>query len=116
MQVTIEIRVQPKPRAHRPIVFGRHRNSPAPENPARAAFFDRSFKKWVPCESAPRFQLRSNALFVTDHCDQIAPTTAAQHTDQLRQQTGRKGLWPNIQIDVSPHRNACILQFQSTWR
>jgi hypothetical protein len=100
----------------RTIVFcrypGRHGNSPAPKDPARTALFDRSFQKWVPGESAPRFQLRSNARFVTDKSDQVARPPAAQHSDQLRQEVGCEGLSLDIQIDVSPHRNACILQFR----
>ena len=48
----------------------------------------------------------------TDHCDQIAGPAAPQQSDQLRQQTGPKGLLPDIQVDVSPHRNACILPFR----
>ena len=112
MQVAVEIRVEPKPRAHRPIVFGQHRNSPAPEDPPRAPVFDRGFEQWIPGEPAPRFQFRANAFFVTDHRDQIARVAAAQHSDQLWQQARRKGLSPNIEIDVSSHRNACILQFR----
>src|SRR5437879_5004201 len=119
MQVTVEIGVEPKPRAYRPIVFcrspRRHRNSPAPEDPPRAAFFDRSLQQWISGEPAPCFQLRSDALFVTDHSDQIARLAAAQHSEQLRQEARRKGLSPNIQIDVSPHWNACILQSREHW-
>src|SRR5438552_3966787 len=106
MQVTVEICVEPKPRAHRSIVFGsivfgEPRNSSAPENPPRAAFFDRSLYKWIPGESAPRFQLRSNAFFVTDNCDQVAGSAAAQHGDQLRQQARRERLSSNVEMDAS---------------
>ena len=114
MQVAVEVRVQPKPRTHRPIVFCRcpssRGNNPASEDPARAAIFRSGFHKWISGKSAPRFQLRSNALVVTDQRHQITRTTAAQHSDQLRQQTRRKGLGPDIQIDVSLHWHACILQ------
>src|SRR5438132_244046 len=103
-QVTIEIRVEPNPRPHRPSVFGRHRNTPTAENPACTAFFDSSFQQWVPGEPAPRFQLRSNALFVTDYRDQIARPAAAQHRDQLRQEARCESLSPDIEIDVSLHR------------
>jgi hypothetical protein len=113
MQVTVEIRIEPKPRAHRPIVFcwysGRRRNNPAPEDPPRTAVFERSLQQWISCEPAPRFQLRSNALFVADYPDQIARPASSQHSDQLLQKAGRKGLAPDIEIDVSPHRNASIL-------
>src|SRR5713101_8679874 len=111
MQVTVEIRVEPKPRAHRPIVFG-HRNSPAPKDEPRAPVFDGAFEQWIPGEPAPCFQFRANALFVTDNRDQIAWVAAAQHSEQLWQQTRREGLSPNIQIDVDSHHNACIPQFR----
>jgi hypothetical protein len=111
MQVTVKIRIEPKPRAHRPIVYG-PRNSPAPKDEPQAPVFDRRFDQWVPGESAPCFQFKGNAFFITDNRDQIARVAAAQHTDQLRQQAGRKGLSPNIEIDVGSHRNACILQFR----
>jgi hypothetical protein len=74
------------------------------ENPPRTAFFDRWFQQRIPGEPAPRFQLRSDAFFVTDHRDQIAPPAAAQHSDQLRQEAGRERFPPDIQIDVSLHR------------
>src|ERR1700746_2509000 len=100
MQVTVEIRVEPKPRPYRPIVL-RHRNSPASKDEPRAPVFDRGFEQWIPGESAPRFQLRSNVLLVTDHRYQIARPTAAQDRDQLWQQARGKGLSPDIEIDVS---------------
>jgi hypothetical protein len=94
--------------------LGRHRNSPVSEDPARAAVFDRCFEKRIPGEPAPRFQLRSNALFVTDKRDQIAGLAAAQHSNQLWQQTRRKCLSTNIQLEISPHRNASFYRFEST--
>src|SRR5258708_4028756 len=92
------------------MVFGTRRNRPAPENPPPTAFFDASLHQWIPGESAPRFQLRSKALFVTDNRDQIARAAAAQHGDQLRQEARRERLPPDIQIEVSLHRSARILQ------
>src|SRR6202030_2234408 len=110
MQVTVEIRVEPQPRAYWPIVFwrypGRHRNSPVAEDPACAAVYNRSFEECIPGEPAPRFQLRANAFVVTDKLDQISWPPAAQHSDQLWQQTRRKSLSTNIQLEISPHRNA----------
>src|SRR6266849_1341099 len=110
MQVTVEIRVEPKPRADRAIGFcrypGRHRNSPVAEDPARAAVFNRCFEQRIPGESAPSFQLGANAFFITDNCDQVAGAAASQHSDQLWQQTRRKSLSTNIQLEISPHRNA----------
>src|SRR5439155_6542567 len=107
MQVAVEIRVEPKPRAHRAAVFCRHSggycNSPVSEDPARAAVFKRRFEEGIPGEPAPRFQLRSYALFVTDHRHQIARAALAHPRYQLRQEAERKGLAPDIQIDVSPH-------------
>src|SRR5260370_3951842 len=111
MQVTVEVRVEPKPRTHRRIVF-RRRNSPAPKDEPRAPIFQTGFEQWVPGEPAPRFQFRANTFFITDDRDQIARVTAAQHSDQLWQQTRREGLSPNIQIDVDSHHNACIPQFR----
>jgi hypothetical protein len=52
------------------------------------------------------------ALLVTHYRDQVAGPAAAQHSDQLRQQTGGNRLSPNIQIDVRLHWDACILQPQ----
>src|ERR1700693_4341396 len=114
MQVAVEIRVEPRPRAHRTPVFcrytGRNRNSPVAKNPARSAVFNRCFEEWIPGEPAPRFQLASNARFVTDHRDQISRAAAAQHSDQLRQEAGCESLSPDFQIDVSPHWDARILE------
>ncbi len=111
MQVTIEVRVEPKPRTHRPIVF-RRRNGPAPKDGPHAPVFNCRFEQWVPGEPAPYFQFRAEALFVANNRDQIARVAAAQHCDQLWQQTRRKGLSSNIQIDVSSHHSACILQLR----
>ncbi len=55
----------------------------------------------------------SNALVVTDKRDQIARPAAAQHSDQLRQQARRESLSPNIQLEVSPHRNALFYRSES---
>ena len=84
----------------------------ATEKPSSSvyAFFDGSFQQWIPGESAPRFQLRTDALFVTDHRDQIARPAATQHSNQLRQKARRERLSTDIKIEVSLHRNACILQ------
>src|SRR6266567_6106751 len=106
MQVAVEVRVEPEPRAHRAAVFGGYCNSPVSEDPARATVFNRRFKKCISGEPAPRFQLRPDALFVTDKRDQIARLAAAQHSNQLRQQTRRKCLSTNIQLEINPHRNA----------
>jgi hypothetical protein len=70
------------------------------------------FEKGIPGEPAPGFQFRSNALFVTDHRDQIARLAATQHSNQFGQKTRREGLAPYIQVDVGPHWNACILPFR----
>jgi hypothetical protein len=114
MQVAVEVRVEPKPRAHWPNVFG-HRNGSAPKDEPRAPVFDSGFEQWVPGKPAPCLQFKSKAFFVTDNRDQIARAAAAQHSDQLRQQTRCKGLWPNIQIDVSSHRNG-FYSSETTWR
>ena len=113
MQVTVEIRVEPKPRAHRPIVFG-FVWAGAATAPQRKTHRVRPFSTVVSSSGFPvnRHHVSNsgpNALFVTDHRDQIARPAAAQHSNQLRQEARREGLSPNIQIDVSPHRNACIL-------
>ena len=104
MQVAIEIRVEPKPRAYRPIVSVRFRNGSAAEDPPRAAIFIRDLQQRIPGEPAPRFKLRSNARVVTDNRNQIARPASAQDGDQLRQQTRGEILSPNIQIEISPHR------------
>jgi len=109
-QVAVEIRVEPKPRAHRPIIFGRQRNRTAPEDPTRATLLQGGFQQWIPGEAAPRFQLRANAFFVTDNRDQITRAAATERGDQLGQQTRCKRLSPNIEIDVSFHQRECILQ------
>jgi hypothetical protein len=87
MQVTVEIRIEPKPRAHGPIVCGRCRKSSAPEDPPRAAIFNGGFEQRVSGESAPGLQLRANAFFVTENRDQIAGAASAQDLDQLQQET-----------------------------
>src|SRR5260370_33370168 len=113
MQVAVEVRVEPKPRTERTIVFGR-RNCPAPKDEPRAPILDRRFEQWVPRKPAPRLQFRADAFFITDNRDQIAWVAAAHHSDQLWQQTRRESLAPTIQIDVSSHHNARILQFRHT--
>src|SRR5262249_973076 len=104
MKVTVEIRIEPKARAHRTIVSGRRWNSSAPEDPSLASIFDCGFEQRIPGEPAPRFQLRADAFFVTDYRDQIARPAAAQHREQLRQEARSKRLSPYIQINVSLHR------------
>ena len=55
MQISVKIRVEPKPRAHRPIVF-EHQEQPRTEGASRARpIFDRGFEQWVPSEPAPCF-------------------------------------------------------------
>jgi hypothetical protein len=98
----------------------RARAQPIPQQPRTGRpsgvrpFFNRCFEECIPGETAPRFQLRPNALFVADHRDQIAWLAAAQNNDQLRQQTRRKSLSTNIQLDVSPHRNTLFYRSEST--
>jgi hypothetical protein len=104
MQVAVEVRVEPKPRAHGPIVFG-HRNGPAPKDEPRAPVFDRRFEQWVSGEPTPCFQFKAKAFVVTDNRNQVAWVALSQHSDQLRQQTGREGLSPDIQIHIGSHRN-----------
>jgi hypothetical protein len=70
--------------------------------------------KWVPCESAPRFQLGANAFFISDNCDQVAGAAESQHSNQLRQKARCKSLSPDIQFDVSPHRNTRISEVPVT--
>jgi hypothetical protein len=105
MQVTVKIRVKPKPRAHRPIVCGGYPNSTTPEDPPRAAFFNRCFQQRIPGEPAPRFQLRTNAFVLTGKGNQIPKAAAAQRSDQLGQQARYERLSPNVQIDVGLHRS-----------
>jgi hypothetical protein len=71
MQVTVEIRVEPKPRTHRPIVFGQ-RNSTAPKDEPHAPVFDRRFEQWISGEAAPCFQFSANVFTIADNRDQIA--------------------------------------------
>src|ERR1700693_2918093 len=110
MQVAVEIRVEPKPRAHRTILVSGYCNRPVAEDPAITAVVNRCFEECVPGEAAPGFQLASNARFVADHRDQISRSAAAQHGDQLRQEAGCESLSPDIQINVSPHWDARILE------
>ena len=108
MQVTVEIRVEPKPRSYWPIFFrhlDRWGNRPVAEDPASSAVFNGCFKECVPGKATPGSEIRSNARIVTDHRDQIARPAAAQHRDQLLEEAGGKGLSPDIQLDVGPHRN-----------
>src|SRR6202030_3890148 len=72
--------------------------------------------QWIPGESAPRFQLRSNAFFVTGNGDQFARPAAAQHSDQLPQEARRERLPPDVQIDLSLHRNRCSLRVDPSVR
>jgi len=104
MQVTVEVRVKPKPRTHRPIVVGR-RHCPAPKDEPLAPILDGRFEQWIAGEPAPCFQFGANVFPVTDNRDQIARVAAAQHSDQLWQQARRKDLLPNIEIEVGSHRN-----------
>src|SRR5690242_4474024 len=113
MQVTVEVCVKPKPRAQRaivfgPIVFSESGNSAAAEHPARTASFTVGLHKRISCESAPRFQSRSNACVVTDNGDQITWPATAQSADQIGQQPRRERLRPDIQLGGSLHRDSCI--------
>jgi hypothetical protein len=107
MQVTVEIRVEPQPRAYWPIVFRRypcrHRDSPVAEDPARATVYNRFFEECIPGEPAPCFQLRANAFVVTNKRDQFSWTAAVQHSDQVWQKTRRKSLSANVLLEISPH-------------
>src|SRR3989454_8814031 len=64
--VTVEIRVEPKPRAHGPIVCGGYRNSAAPEDPPRAAFFNRCFQQRRSTRVAG--QMRTSFAQCPDQC------------------------------------------------
>src|ERR1043166_2325559 len=103
MQVTVEIRVEPKPRTHWPSVFNTYRSRSTTEHPSHPALFDCRLYECVSSKPAPCFQFWSNTLVLTDHRDQITVAAAAQHSDQLRQQAGGESLSPNFQIDVSLH-------------
>src|SRR5262249_7448751 len=84
-EVAIEIRVEPKSLTYRLTVFIRHHNRSTTYNPTRTSVFDRCLQQWIPRESTPRFQLRSNARFVADQREQIARPTTAHQSDQIRQ-------------------------------
>src|SRR4029077_17030536 len=107
-EVAVEIRVQPKPRTHWAIVFFRYpggdRHRPIAVDSPRAVVFNRCFEECIPGEPAPRFELGSNAVVITYHSDQIARPTAAQDGNQLWQQTRRKSLAPDVEINASPPR------------
>jgi hypothetical protein len=105
MQIAVEICVEPKSRADRTTVFSKRRIATT-DNPTHPALFSRSLQEGITRESAPRFQLWTDAGFVTNHCDQSTRLSAAQHCDQLRQEARRESLVTYVQIDVSLHRNA----------
>src|ERR1043165_9880045 len=74
--------------------------------------FDRRLQQRVASEPAPPFQLWSNTRFVTDDSDQIPGSAPAQHSRQLRQQTGREGLAVNVEVDISFHfQCACACNY-----
>src|SRR5690349_16375101 len=108
----MKIGVKPKARAEGPSVFGRDRSSATTENPAVAAIVRGSLEQWIAGESAPGFQRRSNGPVIGRDCDQIAGPAAAQDSDQVRQDARGERLTPNVEVDVSPHRNASILPFR----
>src|SRR6185369_13000039 len=101
MEVTVEIRVEPKSRADRTTVFSRNRSTT--EDPARPAFLYRGLHQCISSEATPRFQLWSNTRFVRNHADQISRPASLQHGDQLRQKARRERLLLDIEIDISPH-------------
>src|ERR1043166_264507 len=116
MQVTVEIRVEPKPRTHWPSVFNTYRSRSTTEHPSHPALFDCRLYECVSSKPAPCFQFWSNTLVLTDHRDQITLAAAAQHSDQLRQQAGGESLSPNFQIDVSLHFQGGPAQSANTSR
>src|SRR5215471_18442420 len=109
MQVAVEIRVEPKPRAHRPTSFGRQSSGAASKDEPRPPIFDCGFEQWIPGEPTPRFQFWADAFFVAEKGNQIARLATVQHSDQLRQKTRGESLMPDIQLEVCPHRHGCIL-------
>src|SRR6185312_6369011 len=103
MQVAVKVCIEPKPGTHGPILRRGCRKRAAPEDPTRSALFNRSIQQWITRKSAPRLQLGSNVLIVTNHRNEIARLTAAQNSDQLRQEARPESFMPNVQIDVSLH-------------
>src|SRR6185437_4091196 len=103
MQIAVKVCVEPKPGTHGPILRRGCRKRTAPEDPTRSALFNRSIQQWITRKSAPRLQLGSNVLIVTNHRNEIAWLTAAQNSDQLRQEARPESFMPDVQIDVSFH-------------
>jgi hypothetical protein len=61
------------------------RNGAAAKNPTRTPVYHCCIEQWISGEAAPGFQFWADALFITNHRDQIAWAAAAHHSDQLRQ-------------------------------
>src|SRR4051812_22884537 len=109
MKITVEVRVEPKPRIQRPVLTFGSGNGSAAENPSRTPFGYCCFNKRVTRETAPTLQLRPNAFFITDNCNQISWTASAHDGNQFRQKARGECLTSNIEIDIRFHGNGCIL-------
>ena len=101
VQVTVEIRVEPKARTDRPIGVGIGRRLPAADHPARAALLDIRIDHSVVRETAPSLQVPAKASFVANDGHKVSGITSAKCSDKLGQQAGSKRFIAGVELDGS---------------
>jgi hypothetical protein len=100
MQVTVEIRVEPKTRADRAIGVRIRRSLSAPEHPPRTVRLDGRIDQRVAGETAPMLEVGAEIRVATNDGQEIARATSAQYSNKLGQQTGGKRFDASAQLDV----------------
>ena len=108
MQVAVEVRKEPKPRADRAIDVGAGRSLPAPDHSTCVAVLDILIDQRVARETAPGFQVSAKACFAACDGHKIAGNTSTQCSDKLREQARCERLSPNIQVNVGLLRKATL--------
>ncbi len=83
MQVTIEIRIQPKAGSDRACGVGSRGSLPAPDNPSCAIRLDNRIDQRVAGKAAPSFKLGAESFFTANYRQEIARTTSPQRTNKL---------------------------------
>jgi hypothetical protein len=115
MQVAVEVRVEPKPRADWALGVGVRWSLAVPDHPARAASFDIRIDQCVVRETAPGFQVLAKASFAASDSHEIPGITSAQCSDKLGKQAGGKCSLAGIDFDFRFGTHTLLLAIRQTF-
>ena len=106
MQVTVEVRVEPKPRAERTGDFGRRltigfgRRFAASDNPSIAILLDAGVNQSIAGETTPSLEVGTERAIGTDDRQEIAYVSGAQRGYQFYKQAGCECFTARVELDV----------------